>query len=429
MSADWPRVQLSDIASKVTVGWVGPMTHEYQPSGIPFLRSQNVRPFRIVTDDVRYVSADFHERIKKSRLTPGDVVIVRTGLPGTAAVVPEWLGEANCSDLVIVRPGSNLDARFLAYYLNAAAQHQIAAEVVGAVQQHFNVGSAKRLQILLPSLGEQQAITSVLGALDDKIDSNRALNETLEATGQALFRSWFVDFDPVVAKSEGREPPHLAAELAALFPSKLVDTDDGPVPEGWTLSPLDQVADFKNGLALQKYRPNPGDPRLPVIKIAQLREGRPGDKEWASAAIDPECVLADGDLVFSWSGTLMVRLWCGGPGALNQHLFKVTSDRFPKWFCQQWTLQHLPDFQGIAADKATTMGHIRRHHLSDAICVVPSDEILDAANDVCAPLVESFIQNELEVRTLAALRDALLPRLLSGELRVREAEELVEEAV
>ncbi|MFQ5500261.1 MAG: restriction endonuclease subunit S [Candidatus Zixiibacteriota bacterium] len=222
-NSSWDTVRLDDLATEVTVGYVGPMTHEYCREGIPFLRSKNVKPFLIDQDDIRYIGSEFHQKIGKSRLSPGDVVIVRTGAPGITAVIPDWLEEANCSDLVIVRPGNRLNAKYFAYFMNALARHQVNAHVVGAVQQHFNVGSAKALQIPLPSVDEQQRIVAVLGALDNKIELNRQMNHTLEAMAQAIFKSWFVDFDPVTAKADGRQPYGMNTDIAALFPSHFVE--------------------------------------------------------------------------------------------------------------------------------------------------------------------------------------------------------------
>jgi len=192
-SNPWREVMLEEVADELTVGYVGPMASEYVPSGIPFLRSQNVEPLRVIQDDIKFITPDFHKRISKSALSPGDVVIVRTGKPGACTVMPDSLPVANCSDLVIVRCGKKLDARFLAYYVNTVAAHHVSAHLVGAVQQHFNVGSARKLKMLLPEIGEQRAIASVLGSLDDKIELNRRMNETLEALAQSLFKSWFVD--------------------------------------------------------------------------------------------------------------------------------------------------------------------------------------------------------------------------------------------
>ena len=242
------------------------------------------------------------------------------------------------------------------------------------------------------------------------------MNETLEAMARALFKSWFIDFDPVRAKMAGRDPC-LPQHLADLFPNRLVDSELGPIPEGWEVKALDKIANFQNGLALQKFRPTENEKRLPVVKIAQLRSGQVDSGEWATENITPECIVDDGDVIFSWSGSLMVKIWCGGRAALNQHLFKVTSSRYPKWFYLYCIESHLPEFQSIAVDKATTMGHIKRHHLSEAKCAVPDLTRFGVANDTFSDLLAKRISNVLESKALTTLRDALLPKLISGALR------------
>lgn len=424
MASEWRNVLLEQVASEITVGHVGPMASEYVPEGIPFLRSQNVDYLRISTADIKYITRDFHQRLKKSALAPGDVVIVRTGKPGTCSVVPSTLPEANCSDLVVVRCGEDLDSRYLAYYVNSIASRHVAAHLVGAVQQHFNVGSARKIELRLPTIDEQRAIAHVLGTLDDKIELNRRMNETLEAIAQAIFKSWFIDFDPVRAKASG-EPPEsichrlrLTSDILALFPDRLVDSELGEIPEGWAVKPLDGIASYLNGLALQKYPPESEGEWLPVIKIAQLKSGSTVGADRASHRLNPEYIVDDGDVLFSWSGSLEVDVWCSGRGALNQHLFKVTSKSYPKWFFFHWTREHLAHFRAIAAGKAVTMGHIQRKHLTEALCVVPSGALLDKAGELIAPMFQYQIDNRRQSRTLAATRDTLLPKLLSGELGV-----------
>jgi type I restriction enzyme S subunit len=275
---------------------------------------------------------------------------------------------------------------------------------------------------------EQRAIAHILGTLDDKIELNRRMNETLEATARAIFKSWFVDFDPVRAKMRGEQPAGLAPHIAALFPDALVETELGQAPEGWEVIGLNEIATFLNGLALQKYPPMNGD-SLPVIKIAQLRKGNAEGADRANTEIEDAYVVEDGDVLFSWSGSLECVLWTGGRGALNQHLFKVTSDRFPKWFYYLWIHHHLLWFQSIAAGKATTMGHIQRHHLAEAKVHVPRPPLLAHADEVFGPMINALVSRSLESRTLAALRDTLLPKLISGELRVADAEKLIGRAI
>jgi len=261
------------------------------------------------------------------------------------------------------------------------------------------------LTVSYPPLEEQRRIAAVLGALDDKIELNRKKNRTLEEIAQAIFKSWFIDFDGVP-------------------PEDLVDSELGPIPKGWKVDALDEVADYLNGTACQKYPAPSDEPSLPVIKIRELNQGVTKDSDRATVAIPDKWRIADGDVLFSWSGSLIVKVWTGGPGALNQHLFKVTSETHPRWLYLMWTRHHLREFQRIAADKATTMGHIKRRHLTEAKCVIPPAGTSEKANTLLGPLVERQVVNDLESRTLAALRDTLLPKLISGELRVPKTEEL-----
>jgi len=224
----------------------------------------------------------------------------------------------------------------------------------------------------------------------------------------------------VRAKAVGRQPVAIDAATAALFPDSFEESAVRQIPREWRIRPLDAVASFLNGLALQKYPPD-SDASLPVIKITELRSGVTPSSGRASASIPADYVVDDGDVLFSWSGSLEVVIWCGGRGALNQHLFKVTSAEYPKWFYYFWVKRHLPEFRAIASDKATTMGHIRRHHLAEAKVVVPSPKVVSAADRVLAPLLVQIILNNQQSRSLAAIRDALLPKLMSGEVRVGEA--------
>jgi type I restriction enzyme S subunit len=296
-------------------------------------------------------------------------------------------------------------------------------EVSGSVLKDFKLD--------LPSLPTQKKIAHILSTLDDKIELNRKINQTLEAMAQALFKSWFVDFDPVHVKLTCKSDEELevaarelgiSKEVLELFPNEFEESELGMIPKGWEVKPLDEIANYQNGLALQKFRPKNENEYLPVLKIAQLSKGFADGEEKADVNIKPECIVDSGDIVFSWSGTLMVDIWCGGKAALNQHLFKVTSNNYPKWFYYYWTKQHLFNFQHIAASKAVTMGHIKKGHLSEALCVIPNDELFNLVDRTMKNFVEKIILCRLEDITLQKTRDTLLPKLLSGELDVSELE-------
>lgn len=276
---------------------------------------------------------------------------------------------------------------------------------------------------------ERSGIGSVLSSMDNLIANYRRVNQSLESMARTLFKAWFVDFEPVRAKLEGRwqrgqSLPGLPAHLYDLFPDRLTESELGEIPDGWEMRSLDSIANYLNGLALQKFPPESDDEFLPVIKIAQLRAGNTNGADRASARIKPEYVVVDGDVLFSWSGSLEVEVWNGGRGALNQHLFKVTSDTVPKWFYFFATRHHLQNFRAIAADKATTMGHIQRKHLTDARIAVATPEGMKAFDIALAPLFDQMVSNAQQSRSLAQLRDTLLPKLISGELRVPDAERI-----
>jgi type I restriction enzyme S subunit len=318
-----------------------------------------------------------------------------------------------------VVPRTQHDMRWLYY---AIKHHKLGEIDDGSPIPSTTRAAVYMRQLDVPPLHEQRAIAHILGTLDDKIELNRRMSETLEAMARALFKSWFVDFDPVRAKAEGHDPG-LPKAIADLFPSSLVDSELGEIPEGWEVRRLDEIARFLNGLALQKYPPA-GRESLPVIKIAQLRSGVTGGADRATNDLDSAYIVADGDILFSWSGSLECVLWAGGPGALNQHLFKVSSTEYPRWLCYFAIHHHLNDFRRIAAAKATTMGHIQRHHLSDAKLAVPPRPMPAAVDRVLSQLFEGIWLRRRELRILGDLRDALLPKLVSGELRVKNAEKI-----
>lgn len=390
----WRRCLLADVSREVTVGHVGPMAHEYVPIGIPFIRSQDIAPSRIRLDDVKYISMAFHERLRKSSLRPGDVVIVRTGRPGTAAVVPENLPVANCADLVIVRPGEELDARFLAYYINAAAKNYVAAHLVGAVQQHFNVGSAKAIGLLLPEIAEQRRIVRVLGAVDDKIDSNRRLAELLEATAATLFRARFVDFVGV---------------------DEVEESEIGRLPRDWRAGSLTDLARFVNGKAFTKHANGCG---RPIIRIRELNDGVDHGTPHSDIEIGEDFIAGFDDILFAWSGSLGVYRWPGDESLINQHIFKVIPDGWPAWFVFAWIEAHMAEFRGVARDKATTIGHIQRRHLDESRLPLPTMEAIAEADAVVGPLDRHRAGLVCESRTLSLVRDALLPKLIAGQIRV-----------
>lgn len=182
---------------------------------------------------------------------------------------------------------------------------------------------------------------------------------------------------------------------------------------------LTDIATYLNGLAMQKFPAK--DKGLPVLKIKELGQRYcDNSSDRCSSDISEKYIINDGDCIFSWSGTLLVDLWCGGQCGLNQHLFKVSSDNYPKWFYYLWTKHYLDTFIHIAKDKAVTIGHIKRSELEKAKVIMPSKEILDNLSKLFEPIINQIIQLRIMNRTLAQQRDELLPQLMSGELKINE---------
>ncbi|MFA8087420.1 restriction endonuclease subunit S [Klebsiella grimontii] len=459
MSSNWAENYLSDLSDEITVGYVGSMTHEYADSGIPFLRSKNISNYEIVWDDIRYISSKFHNKIKKSVLRPGDVAVVRTGKPGTSCVIPNELSEGNCSDLVIIRVDENkLCPHYLCYYLNSIAVHQINAQIVGAVQQHFNVGSAKNLKIKTPSLFIQKRISFFLQCLDNKIKLNKLTNQTLEQMAQALFKSWFVDFEPVKAKIAAlgasgsqedatlaamtaisgkdadtlkifeSESPEQYAELKAtaeLFPSAMQDSELGEIPEGWRHGPLSNIATFANGkvdvcsLTPETY-----------ISTENMLENRAGISTASSLpSVNNVPEFRCGHVLISNIRPYFKKIWLarfkGGRSAdvlAFEALDSVTVEYVYNLLYQETFFNFM-----MLTSKGVKMPRGDKKAIMGWQCIHPDKKISNAFSKAVGEYY-SFIEiNNAQNKTLTQLRDTLLPKLLSGEITLPEAEQAISE--
>lgn len=214
---------------------------------------------------------------------------------------------------------------------------------------------------------------------------------------------------------------NLEQQAKAIFSNEFLTLET--LPDGWKQASLIDVADYLNGLAMQKYRPSADETGIQVLKIKELRQGCCDvNSELCSPSIKSEYIIHDGDVIFSWSGSLLVDFWCGGICGLNQHLFKVTSNKYNKWFYYAWTKHHLDRFIAVAADKATTMGHIKRDELSKAEVLIPNESDYKRIETLLQPIYDLIIVNRIENKKFAEIRDALLPKLMSGELDVSNIE-------
>ena len=426
MAGDWPFTPLGDVIQLLTGYPFTSAMYVEHPDAPRLLRGDNIAQGVLRWEGAKRWPQELTDHVQSYWLREDDVVIAMDRPWIEAGLKFASVRESDTPALLVqrvarLRGSDRLQSRFLRYLIAARsfAEYVLAIQT-GTAVPHISAQQIKEFEVALPPLAEQRAIADILGALDDKIEQNRRTARALERLARAIFRAWFVDFEPVKAKAAGAASfPSMPQSVFDVLPLRFVDSEIGPVPEGWELKPIATIATFLNGLALQKYPPRGDGEDLRVIKIAELRKGSAEGAAWANSDVAEQYVIGDRDLLFSWSGTLEAEFWFGGKGALNQHLFKVTSSHFPSWFCFLWIRQHLPWFRAIAASKATTMGHIKREHLQETQVVVPPNEVLHEANEVIGPIYDLFGQLMIESRKLAAMRDVLLPKLLSGEVRVR----------
>lgn len=395
--SEWKTYKLGDICSDISYGYTESASSE--TIGPKYLRITDIQHDFINWVNVPYcpITQTNH---RKYKLETGDIVIARTGAStGTTAIFKDTNIDAVFASYLIRYKVDKTKANpfYIGHILRSPYWKNYVTSIIGgSAQPGANAKQFADFEFRLPDLPTQTQIAEILTTLDDKIELNLQMNQTLEAMAQAIFKEWFVDF-----KFPG-------------FDGELVDG----LPKGWKKEPLDEKISFLNGLALQKFPPKNETDYLPVIKIRELKQGISESSDKASTDIDKKYIIEDGDILFSWSGSLEVVMWCNGKGALNQHLFKVSSEKYPKWFYYYWTKEFLPIFQATAADKATTMGHIQRRHLTESLINVPDKSLMKLANDILEPLLERIKSNAIQIQTLIQTRDNLLPRLMSGKIEV-----------
>ena len=376
-------IELEKLSTIYRGGSPRPITNFIQKSGTPWVKISDARnDERFIHQTKEFIKS---EGESKSRIVfPGDLIISNSATPGLprimtirACIHDGWL-------LFRDLDGSRLDKNFLLYRLKADREHLV-SQGNGSIFTNLKTEILKKHKIPLPPIQEQKAIAEVLSSLDDKIELLQKQNETLEALAQTLFRQWFIE----------------------------------EAEDSWEEVSLTEIASFLNGLACQKYPPLNDEDKLPVLKIRDLKDGISDASDRASSKVDSKYLVNNGDVIFSWSASLVVKIWDGELCVLNQHLFKVTSEKYPKWFYYQWCKYHLNRFIAVANAHATTMGHIKRTDLNNAMVVIPKEQDLERMSPIVEPLMDKIQLNNEQIRTVEIMRDTLLPKLMSGQVSVK----------
>ena len=459
MENKWTRKTIAECASDEPYSTqIGPFgkaltPEEYTSSGVPLLRGVNVNRGRFYDDGFVFISEETADRLSKFESHPGDILLVHKGTLGQIGMMPsdrKYHRYIMGNSMLRVRcDPAKLIPEYLYYWLcSHEGQHYLFSRVsqVGVPQIQRPLTTLREASLPVPPLDEQKAIAHILGTLDDKIELNQQMNQTLEAIARALFKSWFIDFDPVRAKLDGRQPAGMDAETAALFPAEF---EDGgaivQIPKGWEVKTLGDFIDIKHGYAFKGefFRDTPpGDILLTPGNFA-IGGGFKDDKfKYYVGEIPEEFVLAKGNLVVTMTDLSKLGDTLGYPAIIptereshylhNQRLGKVfikSKNSISKLHLYYLLRTNEYRHEILAGATGTTVKHTSPNRIQAFKFPAPDAELSLKFAEIVGFLFEKMSLNNDENRNLIVTRDALLPKLLSGEIRVKDAEKIVEAVV
>ena len=429
--SEWRTVRIEDIAKKIAMGPFGSdiKTDNFVPFGIPVIRGINLSSGRFHPEGFVFLTEEKADKLANSNAFPGDIIFTHRGTLGQVGLIPDVPFKryiVSQSQMKMTCDLQFADPRFIYYYFKSSVgQHALLLNTsqTGVPAISRPVTSLKSIELSLPPLPFQHAIAHILGSLDDKIELNRRMNETLEAMARALFKDWFVEFGPVRAKMEGRQPPGLSAEVAALFPDAL-DAEGKPV--GWRKSQIgDEVTVVGGSTPSTKdlvfwnggthYWTTPKDLSSlssPILLYTERQITDAGLSQISSGLLPVGTVLLSSRAPIGYMAIAEI------PTAINQGFIAMKCNQsLPNLFVLFWCKERMDLILGNA--NGSTFQEISKSNFRPIPVIVPSQNILDVFLETATPLFRQIVENLKESRTLAALRDLLLPKLLSGELRVR----------
>ena len=429
---DWRETTLGEVTVFLSGGTPSKARSEFWGGSIPWVSAKDMKVFRLETTE-DYITDEGLAR--GSRLVPAGTVLLLTRGMTLMNDVPLCVAQrplAFNQDIKAIRPSNGLAAEYLPYLLLGNKRRLLSmVDFAGHGTGRLNTDELRSLPILLPPIYEQQHIAHILGTLDDKIELNRRMSETLEEMARALFESWFVRFDPVRAKMEGRDPG-LPADLADLFPDRLMDSELGEIPEGWEVKAIGDLAEVVGGSTPRTGLPEyweggthhwatPKDLsglRVPVLLDTERKITDAGLAQISSGLLPAGTVLLSSRAPIGYLAIADV------PVAVNQGFIAMKPRRgISNLFLLRWARAAHDEIVSYA--NGSTFLEISKASFRQIRVIVPCQRVMTLFDELSRPWFRRVVQNEHESRTLAALRDTLLPKLISGELRVKDAERLV----
>jgi type I restriction enzyme S subunit len=435
MGDEWPRVAFADAPVEIIDGDRGknyPKQADFLESGhCLFLNTGNVTIDGFDFSRCQFIAREKDKALRKGKIKRHDLVMTTRGTVGNVAYYNDRVPFDHIrinSGMVIFRPDpQQVEPLYLYQFLRSSVfKSQVAALRTGSAQPQLPIRDINRIELSIPPLSEQRAIAHILGTLDDKIELNRRLNETLEATARAIFKSWFVDFDPVRAKAAGEQPPGLAPHIADLFPDAFVASELGEIPKGWQVGTLGMIANEVRD-TVQATEIEPG---TPYIALQHMPRRCIALNSWdmASDIASAKLRFKTGDILF---GKLRPYFHKVGPAPLDGVCstdIVVCRPQDDLWY--GFALGHVSSDAFVAytnsGSTGTKMPRTNWRYMSAFKIALPPSEVAAQFSEIVHPLLSRIRYSIFELNTLAALRDTLLPRLISGELRVPDAERFVE---
>jgi type I restriction enzyme, S subunit len=417
MKEGWHSTSLKDICDKITVGFVGTMSNYFVNDGVPLLRGQNIKPYRLDMSNLKFIPNEIHKKWEKSSLNNGDVVIVRVGYPGTACVIPAGLGELNAASLVILRPIRNkLDSHYLSYVLNSPwGKATINGLLVGSAQQVFNTNTAADLAIPLPPLLIQKKISSILSSYNKLIENNTRRIQILEEMAQRIYKEWFVDF-----KYPGHEN------------DKLVDSELGMIPEGWEVGCVSDYYDVRSGFAFKsKDMVKSGDYGIVKIKNIQSDGLKLDSTQYISEELIQERAynfeLIENDLLIAMTGAQVGKVGLM-PKSKDKYLLNQRVGKFfPKaefetnnMFMYQLTKSNNFQTSVVNIAQGAAQPNISGTQIGSIQFPAPSMELIQRYEEICNSIKDQVLLLNYKNQILRQTRDLLLPKLISGKIDVSD---------
>lgn len=351
-------------------------------------------------------------------LKKGDIITPLTeqtpGLIGSTARIPVDNLYIQSQDVGLIKCKEEfIDDNFCYYLLPSdLVKKQLSAGAQQTKIRHTSPDKIKAVTVFIPQIEEQKYIGQFLATIDKRIELLNQINSNLSCMARQIYDYWFVQFD--FPDKMGK--PYKSSGGEMVWNSQL----ERHIPKGWQIDNLLRIADFTNGLACQKFRPQNGEKKLPVIKIKEMHDGFTSDSEWVRDSIPSSVKVDDGDILFSWSASLEVIIWALGKGGLNQHIFKVLPNNgFPKSFVFYTLLDYVEFFKHLANLRKTTMGHITRDHINQSRITIPDNsDIIQQFDSLIRPLIDLYVNNNKEIILLRKKRNELVPLLLNGQVTI-----------